>query len=157
MRASNGIPYLRRSAQSLPQNTPDLLKRLEYAKGINTFEAELINAEKESITESTTIKTFIEQVMPSTTPEPWLKKQGLLRDERPTVGGAILFADEPQALIPKHCGVKIYRYKTKEAVGFRDALEFTPKTVEGCLYHQIKDSVKFTSVRTLSSRRAVIG
>ncbi|HEY1270103.1 MAG TPA: ATP-binding protein [Candidatus Binatia bacterium] len=142
VKASNGIAYLRRGAQSLPQKTPELIKRLEYAKGVATFESEVINVSKETVAESETIKKFIEQVVPSTTPEPWLKKQILLRDNKPTVAGAVLFSDEPQALIPKHCGVKIYRYRTKEAEGFREVLEFTPKTVEGCLYQQIKESVR---------------
>lgn len=142
--ASNNIPYLRRGAQSLPQDTIELLKRLEYAKGIATFETEVINAPKESVTESSTIKKFIKEVIPSTTPEPWLKKQSLLRNEQPTVAGAVLYADEPQALIPKRCGVKIYRYKTKDVEGSRDTLAFTPKTVEGALYEQIRHAVSAT-------------
>jgi ATP-dependent DNA helicase RecG len=40
--------------------------------------------------------------------------------------------------------VKVYRYKTSADEGFREALAFTPKTVEGCLYNQIRDSVQLT-------------
>lgn len=143
--ASNSIPYIRRGAQDLPQETPELLKRLEYSKGISTFETETINAPKEAIVESVVTKKFIEEVVPSSEPEPWLKKQVLLRDEKPTVAGAVLFSDEPQALIPKHCGIKIYRYKTKDEEGFREALAFMPKTVEGCLYNQIKEALRITT------------
>jgi ATP-dependent DNA helicase RecG len=40
MKASNGIPYIRRGAQSLPVDTPEKLRRLEYSKGISSFETE---------------------------------------------------------------------------------------------------------------------
>ena len=42
------------------------------------------------------------------------------------------------SFLPKRSGVKVYRYKTKEGEGFREALAFTPKTVEGYLYEQNK-------------------
>lgn len=142
MKASNGLPYIRRGAQSLPVDTPELLRRLEYAKGITSFEIELTNAAKDLITDSEITGHFIQTVVPTAKPEIWLKKQQLIRDDRPTVAGVLLFADEPQAVIPKRCGVKVYRYKTVEAEGFRDALAFDPKTVEGCLYSQIKESVQ---------------
>lgn len=67
-----------------------------------------------------------------------------MREGKPSVAGVLLFSDEPQALIPKRCGVKVYRYKTNLPEGFREALEFTPKTVEGCMYSQIKAAVKLT-------------
>jgi ATP-dependent DNA helicase RecG len=148
MRASNNIPYVRRGAQNLPVNTPDALKRLEYAKGVATFEDEGAPADKEVITTSDVIQGFIREVIPTAEPETWLKKQKLLRDERPTVAGVLLFADEPQAILPKRCGIKVYRYKTKESAGFREAMVFTPKTVEGCLYNQIKDAVTLTREET---------
>ena len=62
----------------------------------------------------------------------------------PTVGGLLLFAEEPQAVLPKRCGIKVYRYETYEETGFRDVLSFIPITVEGCLYDQIKKAVEVT-------------
>ncbi len=144
IKASNSIPYVRRGAQSLPVQTPEEIKRLEYAKGITTFETEPINAPKEVLIESRVIKDFVEQVVPTTTPEKWLRKQVLLREERPTVAGVLLFAEEPQALIPKHCGIKVYRYKTTEPEGTRETLAFDPMTIEGDLYAQIKAAVAAT-------------
>jgi ATP-dependent DNA helicase RecG len=145
MRAVDGGPYLRRGAQNLPVNTPEALRRLEYAKGITSFENEVVNAPKELITESPVTAEFMRYVVPSAEPEPWLRKQLLLTpDGRPTVAGVLLFAEEPQALLPKRCGVKVYRYKTKEAEGFRDALSAMPETVEGPLYSQIKNAVAVT-------------
>src|SRR5439155_7726349 len=150
IKASNGIPYIRRGAQSLPVDTPDAMKRLEYSKGLTAFETEATNVSKAEVVTSGTIKQFIREVVPAAKPEEWLRKQMLLRDGRPTVAGVLLFAEEPQALLPKRCGIKVYRYKTTELDGFRDALAFTPKTVEGCLYKQIKEAVKLTTEITES-------
>ena len=97
------------------------------------------------VTSSDTVKKFIVDVVPNTEPEAWLRKQIMLRQDSPTVAAVLLFAEEPQAVLPKRCGIKIYRYKTKEAMGFRDALAFMPKTVEGPLYLQIKNAVAETT------------
>jgi ATP-dependent DNA helicase RecG len=150
MRASNGIPYVRRGAQSLPISTPDALRRLEYCKGISSFESESTNAAKEVVVDSPVTKDFVRQVVPTSKPEEWLKKQTLLRENKPVVAGVLLFAEEPQAELPKRCGIKVYRYKTTESEGFRDALAFDPKTIEGCLYQQIKNTVSLTTEITES-------
>jgi ATP-dependent DNA helicase RecG len=142
--ASNNLSYVRRGAQNLPVDTPDALRRLEYSKGISSFESELTNVTPDIIVNSDVVTMFIKEVVPTSTPERWLKKQVLLREDRPTVAGVLLFSDEPQALLPKRCGIKIYRYKTREAEGFRDAMDFTPLTIEGCSYVQIKDAVAKT-------------
>jgi ATP-dependent DNA helicase RecG len=144
IKASSGIPYIRRGAQSLPINTPEKFKRLEMTKGVVSFESELTNAPKEVITESRITKKFIQDVVPTTTPEPWLRKQVLISDERPAVAGILLFAEEPQAILQKNCGIKVYRYKTSDIAGFRDVLAEDPLTIEGHLYNQIKEAVKCT-------------
>ena len=60
--ASNNIPYLRRSAMSLPQNTPELRRRLEYSKGVHSFENELTNADLSLVTQSDVVREFIRDV-----------------------------------------------------------------------------------------------
>lgn len=144
MKAVDRLPYIRRGAQNLPVNTPEALRRLEYSKGIATFENEPVNVSKKLITKSPIIGKFLSHVVPSAKPEAWLKKQSLIRDDRPSVGGVLLFAEEPQGPLPKRCGTKVYRYKTREAEGFREVLASDPTTVEGCLYDQIKEAVKVT-------------
>lgn len=144
MRDSKGVPYVRRGAQNLPCDTPEKLRNLEYLKGITSFETEQVNASKEIVTASVVVQRFISEVVPTTQPEPWLRKQQLLHEDRPTAAGVLLFSDEPQAILPKRCGIKLYQYKTSEAQGFRAVLAFTPKTIEGCLYDQIKRAVKET-------------
>lgn len=151
--ASNGITYIRRGSQNIPVDSQDAMKRLEYQKGINSFETQSTNAPKELVTESEVITAFMNEVVPTAEPEIWLRKQNLLRGDMPTVAGVLLFADEPQALLPKQCGIKVYRYKTTESAGFRDALAFTPMTVEGCMYDQIRRAVELTTETTESIPR----
>ena len=146
VRATNSVPYTRRSAQNLPADTDsESLKRLEYCKGLTSFETEPVNADPRVVTESEPIKDFVREVVPRTTPDAWLKKQVLIADGRPTVAGVLLFAEEPQALLPKRCGIKVYRYKTVAREGFREALAFNPITVEGWLYQQIQHAVQITT------------
>jgi len=144
-RASDGRVYLRRGAQNLPVTSAAALKQLEYTKGLTSFESEVINADPEAITNSLPVIEFMLQVVPSAEPANWLAKQRLLRQNRPTVAGVILFADEPQALIPKRCGIKIYRYRTRDAQGSRDTLAFDPLTIEGHAYAQIGEAVARTT------------
>ena len=90
-KADDGIPYLRRRAASYPVTGAEQLRRLEYAKGIASFENELVNVSKTDITESPIAKNFVEYVVPSAEPDAWLIKQGLIREDRPTVAGVLLF------------------------------------------------------------------
>ena len=142
--ASDGIPYLRRSARTFPITTPAALERLKLDKGIESYERKTIDVELEVITDSEVMSEFINAVVPTTEAELWLKKQQLIQRQKPIVAAILLFADEPQAVFPKYCGVKIYRYKTKDSEGTRDTLDFDPITIEGCLYKQIHKTVTTT-------------
>ena len=142
--ASDGIPYIRRNAQSLPVKEEKALQRLKLDKGIESFEQRTIDVELELLVDSNVMAEFISCVIPSAEAQTWLKKQQLIKGGKPTIAGVLLFADEPQAIIPKRCGVKIYRYKTKDIEGNRDTLAFDPITIEGCLYKQIEKAVAKT-------------
>lgn len=142
--ASDGIPYVRKSAQNLPINTPEKLERLKLDKGIESFETKTINIPKEAITDSFSVFDFLFQVIPSTEPEPFLKSQFLIRNNLPTVAGILLFADLPQAALPKQSGVKIYRYITRKEEGDRETLAFQPISIEGNLYNLIYKTVDET-------------
>ena len=144
IKATDGKPYVRRGASNFPQDTPEQLRRLEFTKGVVSFEGHPVPAPKESITDSPVTKKFVDYVVPKAQPEAWLKKQQLIFNEMPTVAGLLLFAEEPQAILPKRCGIKVYRYQTQEETGFRDVLSFIPITVEGCLIEQIKRAVGVT-------------
>lgn len=143
--ASNRIPYERRNAQSIPVTNPDALRRLEYAKGVHSFENDTVNANIATVTDSSIVREFVRHVVPQTSPEEFLRRNLLLREDRPTVAAVLLFADEPQAILPKRCGIKIYRFKTTADEGLREAEAFIPITVEGCLYRQIRSAVQKTT------------
>lgn len=145
VKASNGLVYVRKGAQSLPLESAESVRRLEFTKGISSFEAEPVNVSVSLITESAPTAAFMREVVPQQRAELWMKKQVLIDHDKPTVAGVLLFADEPQAILPKRCGIKIYRYKTTNKEGFREALAFQPITIEGCLYHQIASAVSVTT------------
>lgn len=144
VKASDGIPYIRRGAQSLPVNTDSKYKQLERNKGITSYEVEPVQSPLANVTNTTTVITFMLAVVPSSEPEDWLKKQELVRDGKPTVAGVVLFSDLPQAILPKRTGIKVYRYKTSDDEGSRETLVGLPQTIEGPAYDIIKDAVKLT-------------
>jgi ATP-dependent DNA helicase RecG len=144
-KASNRVVYLRRGAQNLPITTDDGLRRLRLDKGISSFEAETVDVPVETVTNSVPVLEFLVNVIPTAEPDAWLQKQQLLRARKPTVAAILLFAEEPQAALPKRSGVKIYRYQTGAAEGQRETLAFNPITVEGHLYDQIKTAVAKTT------------
>lgn len=135
--------YLRRGAQNLPQIDHHAIERLKKNKGITSYETEIINCDAEVLADSDIVRNFMCSVLPGTEAVRWLKKQQLIRNGNPTVAGALLFAEEPQALLPKRSGVKVYRYETREE-GERSTLVYDPITIEGCAYHLIRKSLNET-------------
>lgn len=142
--ASNGTIYARRGAQNLPQRTPEQVERLKRAKGLVSHENATLAADAVEISNSEAIIGFMLEIVPEGEPDAWLAKQRLTLDGKPTVAGVLLFADEPQAFLPK-ASVKIYRYKTSDAEGTRETLAFNPISIDGCLYDQIRAAVEKTT------------
>lgn len=161
-RASNGKIYVRRGAQNLPVEDPAQIEILRRDKGLSSFETEAVNCDPAVVTNSEHIIEFMLEVVPTAEPAAWLKKQSLLIDGKPVVAAVVLFADEPQAVLPKRCGIKVYRYKTTDAEGTRESLDFDPISIEGCAYDQIHDAVQETAkiiesvrIRTAEGWRAL--
>lgn len=145
--ASDRTPYVRRGAQNIPIRSHEDLQKLEYDKGITSYEKQTLNYPSEIVSKSKCINKFIEDVIPTTEPEAWLKKQLLIQNNKPTVAAFILFSDEPQSALPKQSGIKLFRYITSDDEGSRQTLAFDPITIEGPAYYQIKQAVdKTTSV-----------
>lgn len=142
--ASDGVIYQRLAAANRPITDAEAIKRLEYDKGVRSFETHPLDIPLESVSNSETIITFMLAVVPTGEPEVWLRKQLLIRDEKPTVAANLLFSDEPQAALPKQSTVKLYRYATGEAEGTRKNLMGQPVTIEGNLYEVIRDAVAQT-------------
>jgi ATP-dependent DNA helicase RecG len=103
-----------------------------------------VNVPLDFVTDSLSIYEFMIEVIPTTEPEPWLRKQLLIRENLPTVASVMLYADTPQAALPKQSGIKIYRYKTKEEEGTRETLAFDPISIEGSAYNQVYQAVAKT-------------
>lgn len=141
IRSSSGVVYIRRGSQKLPVKDDDALTRLKYDKGIVSFEDSTIDIDHTFITNSEAVIEFILKVIPTSEPYPWLQKQRLIHNAKPTVSGILLFHDEPQAALPKRCGIKVFRYKTRDDEGSRDVLAFTPLTIEGCVYQLVYQAV----------------
>jgi len=144
-KASDGGVYVRRGAQNLPVTTSEALTRLQRNKGLLSFETEPVNADSILITNSTVAIEFMLEVVPTGEPAVWLRKQQVIQGDKPTVAGLVLFAEEPQAVLPKRSGIKIYRYQTAAAEGTRETLAGDPISVEGHAYKQIHDAVSKTA------------
>lgn len=143
--ASDGRVYVRRGAQNLPHESEEGLTRLRRNKGLTSFETEPVSADPQLIANSTVILSFMLEVVPTAEPEAWLRKQQVIQGDKPTVAGIVLFAEEPQALLPKRSGIKIYRYKTTADEGTRDTLADVPVSIEGHAYQQIREAVRMTA------------
>lgn len=155
IKANNGIPYIRRGAQNLPVDTPAKLAILERNKGITSFENEPVSLDLSKVCNSEAVIGFMLDVVPTSEPEPWLRKQELIKNDKPTVACVLLFADLPQAILPKRTGIKVYRYKTSMEEGTRDTLAGDPISVEGCAYDLIKEAVGIT--KEIISRIQILG
>ena len=143
--ATNGSAYIRRSAHNQPVTTDAMKRQLERNKGLVSFEEHITNAEPNAITGSFITRYFMGNVVPSAKPEDYLRKERVIIEGKPTVAGVVLFADEPQAILPKRSGIKIVRYKTREfGEGTRETLSGDPISIEGCLYKLIQSAVRKT-------------
>jgi ATP-dependent DNA helicase RecG len=148
-KATDGIPYIRKGAQKLPVDTAESFERLRLDKGISSYEDYRVSVPLETIENSAVALEFLLGVVPTAEPEPWLRKQRLIAEDRagvdrPTVAGVILFAEEPQAILPKRTGIKLFRYKTSDPAPAREHLVFQPITIEGWAYKLVFDAVAKT-------------
>lgn len=145
LKASDGVVYLRRGAQNLPVKAEEQLQRLKLNKGITSYETETVSIDSSVLESSSVILNFMQNIIPSIDRKSWLLKQNLIQEDKPTVAAILLFAEEPQAVLPKHCGIKILRYSTRARMGSRQTLAFEPVTIEGCLYDSIREAVAKTA------------
>ena len=73
--SSDGSYFVRRNSQNIRVVGADALQRLKFDKGIASFEDTSVNVNSDVVTNSTTAIEFILEVVPSSEPEDWLKKQ----------------------------------------------------------------------------------
>ena len=142
-RAHDKKIWVRRGAQNLEVKGIEALRRLELDKGIVSYEKQPVSVDLTVLTESENLAAFIKHVVPMQTPPVFVRKQSLVRSNQPVVAGILLFAEEPQAAVPKS-GVKLYRYKTTAKAGTRETLVGNPEAIEGTTYDVIHRSVERT-------------
>jgi ATP-dependent DNA helicase RecG len=141
-RAHNKKIYIRRGAQNIEVKGAEALRRLELDKGIVSYENQPVNADVTILTKSKNLAAFVQNVVPMQSPAVFVRKQSLARNNKPVVAGVLLFAEEPQALLPKS-GVKLFRYKTA-GQATRETLVGEPEAIEGTTYDVIYEAVKKT-------------
>lgn len=142
--AQDGIPYIRRGAQNLPVKTESERERLRLDKGVQSFERSTVDVDLDFVTESDIMERFVRAVVPASKPTKFLRSQSLVRSGKPLVAAVVLFADTPQAVLPKRSGIKLYRYGTSDEAGTRETLVGEPHTIEGPLYNLIYEAIAKT-------------
>lgn len=142
--ASDGFAYVRHSAQNLPAKSEAERERLRLDKGTESYERNPLDVDIDLVSESDVLEKFVREVIPASKPMKYLRSQSLIRSGKPVVAAVLLFADEPQAVLPKRSATKLYRYGTADDVGTRETLMGDPETIEGPLYDLIRASVDRT-------------
>jgi len=141
---SDNTVYIRVSAQSIPLKEPQKLQELSFAKGETSYE-DLIckDAKAEDIFETTEMKRFLDDYSPKSDPIDFTVNQNLVdrTSYDPKISGLLLFNDNPVAILPKKCGIKITRYDTNEKAPEREHLK-EQTTIEGSLYEQIHKAAR---------------
>jgi ATP-dependent DNA helicase RecG len=136
---SQGDVYLRKGAQSIKQDSYEKQERLRFNKGLVSFEDSKTDFSVDELVASESYNKFLEVIVPAAEPDQWIAKQRVCKDGFATVAGLMLFADEPQTVLPK-AAIKISRYRTSDAPT-RATLDGQPATIEGCVVDLIRKAV----------------
>lgn len=132
-KTSKGEVFQRRGAQSL-KLTGSRITDLSLAKGARSYEDQLLGDYTiDELLEEEELAHFLDNYSPASTAERFLRRQRLInkKTEEATVSAAILYAEEPAAILPKRCSVKIARYESKDSLPDRKFLKGTPLTIDG--------------------------
>lgn len=144
-KTSGGTYKVRKGPQNLTITDVEV-QNLRLSKGLISFEEQLVGGvTPEEISAEPELIEFLASYSPRTAPEEFLRKERLVRPDgdtkRPTYAGVLLFAENPQAALPKKCSIKITRYATSEAAPSREHLQ-QQATIDGPLYSQIARAVQ---------------
>lgn len=146
---SDNSVYQRMGAQSIKITDKQKIIELNFAKGASSFEDLILpQVDIEKVVESNSLNTFLEEFSPKTDTLEYVINENLADSKSfdPRVASVLLFSDNPSALNPRKCAVKIARYETKDEDIERDALTAT-FTLEGSLYDLINNTVdKITEI-----------
>ncbi|MHC3425365.1 ATP-binding protein [Streptomyces sp. DT18] len=132
-KTAKGEVFRRRGAQS-NRLTGSQITDLSLAKGARSYEDQLLSDyDAEELIEEGELSYFLDSYSPVSAAAKFLQRQRLVNRKTGecTVAAGILYADEPPAVVPKRCSVKIARYESKESVPDRKYLKGTPLTIDG--------------------------
>ncbi|KGD66545.1 DNA-binding protein [Alcanivorax nanhaiticus] len=134
---------VRKSAQSLELKGNFKIAELAYAKGQRSYEDELIpDTSIDSLESSEYLAEFVGH-LPSENIEPLdlLVKQNLVdKDWVPRAASVLMFSENPSAMLPKQCAIRVARYNTMDEDPERDALTDDIFSIEKPIFHQITDA-----------------
>jgi ATP-dependent DNA helicase RecG len=142
-KTADGKVYQRKGAQSLPISDPDKITALAFAKGARSYEdTPLPNVEPEEIVDSKEMASFTQELAPKQEPLAFVVNEGLIDRNTfvPNCAGVLLFSDNPQAVFPRRCGIKVIFYDTRQEVPDREHLKQNI-AITGPLYRQIHEAV----------------
>ncbi|MFD3923561.1 ATP-binding protein [Streptomyces sp. NPDC058595] len=121
---------------------------LSLSKGARSYEDQpLSDYDVDELTEEEELSYFLENYSLVSTAQKFLRRQRLVnkKNGEATVAAAILYAEEPAAVVPKRCSVKIARYESKDSVPDRKFLKGTPLTIDGPARQLIDRTLKAVS------------
>ena len=134
---------VRKGAQSQELKGNFRISELAYAKGQRSYEDELVpDCQIEDLESSTSLANFTNN-LPSDKIEPLalLIKQNLVDKEwTPRVASVLLFSENPSAILPKQCAIRIARYDTTDEAPERDDLTEDIFSIERPIYGQINEA-----------------
>ncbi len=134
---------VRKGAQSLELKGNFKITELAYAKGQRSYEDDLVPDSSIDNLESLEYLAEFVSHLPSDNIEPLdlLVKQNLVdKDWTPRAASLLLFAENPSAILPKQCAIRIARYNTTDEEPERDDLTDDIISIEKPIYHQINDA-----------------
>ena len=136
-RASDGEVFLRQNDKSVGQ-TRDQVFALEYDKGQRIFEDELVPDSSIDDVDHEVLNRYKKLLNTEAPDEQVLRSRRFMRDGRLTIAGALLFAQDPSAMMPQ-ARVRVLRYdgakmETGERLNITKERTFCgplPKVIEG--------------------------
>lgn len=132
----SGECYQRESASSKKITDPDRIMQITYGKGSTSYEdIELENIDPELILDSKALAHFTKNSTLYIDSLTYLTNEYFLsyKNWNPIVASVLLYSDNPNALLPIRCGVRIARYTSKKAEPKREGLKQS-SSVEGPIY-----------------------
>jgi ATP-dependent DNA helicase RecG len=142
---ASGVIYVRGAAGVKQIKSDAEIEALKLQKGITSYEVKTTQAPVSMVADSYQVTEFVVEALTFSEPEPWLREQLMIVADRPTVAAVVLFADEPQIVLPK-ASVMVYRYASRDSVGARkDLVDNKTWNIEGPAIKQIQGTVAKTT------------